>query len=201
MARATLTTLINEVRGRIREGRGTAYYTTYGTAQYWDDDQIQAVLDRHRQDLHRYEVAPLQTYAGGSVVYKEYPLPVRFLEPTSDGGSATFYLETGAGVVVGTANYTPDYNRGHVTFSADQAGSTYYLYARAYDPDGAAAEIWRQKAGDYTTAVDFTTDNHSISRGKVIDNCFKMAQFYEQRSLGGGFSVTTLTRSDVNTVY
>ncbi|TXH58137.1 MAG: hypothetical protein E6Q97_03030 [Desulfurellales bacterium] len=201
MARNTLTTLINEVRGRIREGRGTAFYTTYGTAQYWDDDQIQAVLDRHRQDLYRVAIPPQETYSAGTVIYKEYPLPARFLETTSDGGSATFYLETAAGSVVGTANYTPDYNRGHVTFSADQAGSVYYLYAHAYDPDGAAAEIWRQKAGDYATAVNFSTDNHRIDRGAVIKNCMDMSKFYEARSLGGGFAVTTFTRSDTNTVY
>jgi len=190
--------LIQEVRVRTQEN--DTDYTTLSATQYWDDDQIERVLDRHRQELWRVPVPPVQTYSGGTVIYKDYPLPANHLEQTS-GGTSIFYLETAAGSVVGTANYTPDYNRGYVTFSADQAGSTYYLYARTYDPDGAAAEIWRHKAGRYATAVNFSTDNHRIDRGAVIKNCLDMAKFYEARSASGGMSVTTLYRSDVNTVY
>ena len=197
MARSTLSDLIHEVRGRIRDGRGTANYTTYGTAQYWDDDQIQGVLDRHRQDIYRCAIAPTQKYNNGTVIYTDYYLPHKFLERTSEGGSATFYLENAAGAVIGTANYTPDYNRGYVSFSADQAGSVHYLYASSYDVDGAAAEIWRQKAGDYATAVNFSTDNHRVDRGAIIANALKMAEFYEARSSRGGFNVTTMHRSDV----
>ena len=119
------------------------------------------------------------------------------MERTSGGGSATFYLENAAGSVIGTANYTADYNRGYVSFSADQAGSVHYLYASTYDVAGAAAEIWRQKAGDYATAVNFSTDNHRVDRGAIIANALKMADYYEVRSLHGGMNTTTMYRTDV----
>jgi hypothetical protein len=115
---------------------------------------------------------------------------------TTSGGTAVFYIENGSNEQVGTANYSVDYRRGAVTFTADQGGTTHMMTARSYDPDAAAAEIWKMKAAQYATSFDFSTDNHSIKRGDVMKRCMDMAQFYESRSKSGGFNVTTLYRSD-----
>jgi len=184
-----MATLITTLRGYTQVG--TADYAV-GTVNYWSDDQLQDRLDAHRQDVYRAPLQPIQTYSGGTVVYHDYHSAYSNLEATS-GGTAIFYVEDAAGSAVGTALYTPDYNRGVITFAADTGGSSYYLYGRAYDMNAAAADVWRQKAGHYATAVNFSTDNHRIDRGEIIKNCLSMAGFYAQQS---GATTVLINRGD-----
>jgi len=170
--------LIYRLRGLTQVS--TSDYTV-GVTAYWMDNQVQDVLDAHRQDVYRAPLTPIQVYNGGTVEYHDYHSAYSNLEATS-GGTSIFYVEDAAGSAVGTALYTPDYNRGVVTFAADTGGSSYYLYGRAYDMNAAAADVWRQKAGHYATAVNFSTDNHRIDRGEIIKNCLQMAGFYAQQS-------------------
>lgn len=195
MARSTMTYLINEVRVRTNAGTASSL-ETHGTVAYWGDDQIQDVLDRHRVDIWRLPLNAQPTYNGGTVVYQNFPTDQTYLEET-DAGTAVFYLEDGTNTQVGTALYNVDYQRGFVTFGSDTGGSAYYMTARSYDPDAAAAEIWRIMSSWYATDFDFSTDNHSVKKGDIIDNCMKMAAFFESRSKTGGFNVTTLWRSDI----
>jgi len=188
-----MTDLIQEVKVRINAG--TAFPAQTGTGFYWSGEEIEKVLDRHRVDLWRLPMEVQTTYEGATVVYKNFYSHQTFLEAT-DGGTAVFYIENGSNLQVGTANYTVDYQRGAVTFSADQGGTSHYMTARSYDPDAAAAEIWKMKAAEAATSFDFTTDNHSVKRGDVMKRCMDMAQFYESRAKSGGFNVTTLYRSD-----
>ena len=177
-ARTTMATLITRLRGFAQAG--TADYSVSGTT-YWTDNQLQDVLDAHRQDVYRALMQPVQIYNGGTVEYHDYFSGINNFEATS-GGTSIFYVEDAAGSAVGTALYTPDYNRGVVTFTADTGGLTYYLYGRTYDLNAAAAEVWRTKAGQYAMAVNFSTDNHRIDRGKIIENCFAMADHYDRLS-------------------
>lgn len=187
--------LINEVRVRTNTGTSSTL-ETHGTVGYWGDDQIEDVLDRHRVDIWRMSLNAQPTYSGGTVVYKDFPTGQTYLEETN-AGTAVFYLEDGANAQVGTALYSVDYQRGYVTFASDAGGSAYHMTARSYDPDAAAAEMWRIMASWYATDFDFSTDNHSVKKGAIIDNCLKMADFYAQKSKTGSFNVTTLWRSDV----
>jgi hypothetical protein len=191
--RPTMAYLIQEVKGKINAG--TAQPVTQGTGHYWSDERIQDVLDRHREDIYRLPLRAQQTYSGGTVVYKTFYSDTTYLEVTS-GGSVIFYLENGSNQQVGTANYSVDYQRGVVTFTADQGGTVHMMTARSYDPDAAAAEIWRTKAANYATAFDFSTDNHSVKRSNVMQQCMEMAKYYDGQSKSGGFNVTTLYRSD-----
>ena len=188
-ARSTMATLITRLRGLSQAG--TADYTV-SSVTYWTDDQLQDVLDEHRQDIYRAPMQPIQIYNGGTVEYHDYHSGYSNLEATS-GGTAIFYVEDAAGNAVGTALYTPDYTRGVITFPADTGGSAYYLYGRTYDLNAAAAEVWRTKAGQYAMAVNFSTDNHRIDRGKIIENCFFMADRYDR--MGEPTSVI-ITRND-----
>lgn len=190
--RSTMSALIEKTRGltNTQTGDGTVEY-----AAYWSSQQIQDVLDRHRSDIYRQPIAPIQTYEGGTVVYKNYPFGIQHLEQTS-GGTAIFYVQGGDNTTVGTASYAIDYNRGEITFNSDTSGSVYYLYARAYDIDAAAAEIWRMKAAQVADSFDFSTDNHSVKKSQVYEHCLKMANYYEQRS-GAGVNVTQMYRSDL----
>jgi hypothetical protein len=173
-ARSTMAELILRLRGLTNAG--TADYSL-GTANFWDDTHLQEVLDRHRVDVMREVVAPQAKHVGGTVEYHDYYSQFGNLEATN-GGTAIFYMEAAAGADIGTANYSVDYQNGVVSFPADQKGSVYYLTGRSFDMNGAAADVWRQKASHFTEHYDFSTDNHSLKRGQVIDNCLKMSSHY-----------------------
>ena len=108
MARTTMATLITSLRGLTQAGIND--YTVSGLS-YWTDNQLQDVLDAHREDVYRAPMYAVQVYNGGSVEYHDYHSGYSNLEATS-GGTAIFYVEDATGSAVGTALYTPDYNRG-----------------------------------------------------------------------------------------
>ena len=188
--RDTMINIIQEVKIRT-----DTTDLTPSSGFYWSDEEIENVLDRHRVDIWREPLVAQETYSSGTVVYKTFYSDQTFLESTS-AGTAIFYIENGSNQIVGTANWTADYMRGVVEFTTDQGGTSHWLTARSYDPDAAAAEIWKMKAAKYATSFDFSTDNHSVKRGAVMKQCMEMAAFYESRAKSGGFNVTTLYRSD-----
>jgi hypothetical protein len=192
MARSGLSDLFLQVRAMT--DAGTADYTqTGGTAVYWDDNQLQIVLDRHRTDI---TFEPLQMVpkrvGGGTVQYLEYRSEYANFEQTT-GGTAIFIVEDSTGTDSGTANWSADYARGVVTFGSDQAGTAYYLTGRSYDLNAAAADIWRTKAAQASKRFDFSSDNHSVSRSQLMKNALEMASYYEGKA---SVAVTTLYRSD-----
>src|SRR5512145_850137 len=106
MARSTMAELIEVVRGMAN--CGTADYTL-GTANYWDDDHLQQVMDRNRYDVYREPLTMIPShYGGGTVQYFEHVSAWDNFEQTS-GGSAIFFMEDAAGVDQGTALWSADY--------------------------------------------------------------------------------------------
>lgn len=198
MTRTGMNDLITELRGLTEAG--TAEWSIVGsggTATYWDDSQLQNILDIHRRDV---VFEPLQMYpvqvSGGSLNYKDYRSMYGFYE-TTDGGTAILYLQDSTGANIGTANYTPDYRRGQFEFSQDQGGSVYYVTGRSYDLNSAAADVWRRKASHYSaTSFDFSTDNHSISRSQVYTHCLEMASYFEGMS-ADSIQTIPMFRSDM----
>lgn len=194
MARSGMSTLITELRSLTEAG--TADYTIASTA-YWSDDQLQDILDLNRRDVifEQLRMYPVQI-AGGSISYLDYRSAYGYYEATT-GGTAILYLQDSTGAVIGTANYTTDARRGQFQFSANQAGSVYYLTGRSYDLNSAAAEIWRRKAAHYApTSFDFQTDNHSISRSQVYQHCKEMADYFSGVS-SESVQTVQMFRSDV----
>jgi len=198
MARSGMAALITEMRGYIEAG--TADYNiigSAGTTYYWSDDQIQDVLDIHRNDIifEQLSMYPVQI-AGGSLSYQDYRSGYGFYEQTT-GGTSIFYVQDSTGANVGTASYTPDYRRGQVQFGSNQAGTVYYLTGRSFDLNAAAADIWRRKAAHFSaTSFDFSTDNHSVSRSQVYKHALEMAGFFEGKS-AGAITTVPIFRSDV----
>lgn len=194
-ARQTMSELIAELRGMTEAGIND--YSIAGV-NYWNDAQLQKVLDKHRDDFIYEALEPEPVVGvGGTSLYYTYELHNReYLEQT-DGGTARFYLQDGTGANVGTANYSVDYLRGYVTFNQDQRGTTYFATGFNYDINSAAADIWRRKASHHHSAFSFSTDNHSVQREQVYKHCIEMAEMYESMSEE---SVTTLqiTRSDTD---
>ena len=187
-ARTGMSDIIQELRNRTEAG--TADYSL-GTANFRDDDQMQSVLDQHRVDIYREQLTPLpDSIGGGSLVYKRYESAYNWLEAVTSG-TLLFQIEAANGDLQGTANYSGDHKRGLVTFTADQGGTAYFLTGRAYDLNGAAADVWRKKAGHYATAITVESDGQKLNREQIIKHCWMMVEAYENR--GGGAAIVEFT--------
>lgn len=191
MARTGMTELINVLRG-YTDTSDNDYQI--GTATYWEDTQLQTVLDRHRTDVIYEQLTVDPKYVGGSIQYFTYRSNHANYEQTT-GGTAIFWLEHGTGDDVGTANYSVDYLNGIVTFIADTGGSVLYLTGRSYDINAAAADVWHQKMAHYAGKFSFSTDTQKFNRNELITNARLMAEYYG--SQGKPFTVT-MYRSDVD---
>ena len=187
MARTGMQTLIDTVRGYANAG--TAEFTLDNT-HYWDDVELQRVLDRHRQDVVFAEMIPVQSYSGGTPIYLEYQAGYNDIE----SGTAVFKIENADGTVGG---WTMDYARGVATFATDQGGSAYYWTGHTYDLDAAAADIWRLKAANVANLFDFTTDGHSIKRSDKRKEYLAMADYYQNRSVNESIRTVKIYRGDV----
>jgi len=192
-ARSGVSHLVDVLRGMTESG--TADYTI-GTANYWDDDHMQYILDNHRTDVYHEELGKVENWNGGTIRYLDYVSRYKNLEKTT-GGTAIFIIEDRTGADVGTANYSVDYFRGRITFGSDTGGSVLYLTCRSYDLDGAASEIWKSKASHAANLYDFSTDNHRFARSQYMQHCLDMANRYAQTS-SSSTQTTVLIRSDVN---
>jgi hypothetical protein len=197
-ARASMADLITAVRGFTNAG--TADFSI-GSQAYFTDDQLQAVLDRYATNLYDVQMtAQAQYNSGGSVEYKEYRTPTTWLESTI-GGTSRFTVTNGLGSISGTANWSADYPSGIVTFVTDQAGVGRFITGRSYDVYAAAADIWEQKGAAYATAIDFSTDNHSIKRSHIAKICSDMARKYASMATTGGSSSADVVRGDQAVMY
>lgn len=169
--RTGMADLVSTIRGMTNTGTGDY---SIGTVSYWSDDQLQNIMDIHRADVQFYPLAPNVWQESGSVVYKEFLSGLTNIEQ----GTVT-YLQTSAGSSVGTANYSIDYTRGVVSFTANQNGTAYYITTRTFDLNGAASDVWKQKAVQVASRFDFSTDNHSVKVSQIYDHYMKQASYYE----------------------
>lgn len=156
---------------------GTADYTL-GTVTYWTDDLLQGVLDRYRTDIFSERLEAVSTLRAGTVYYYDYYATPREYEQ----GTAQFRVTDAAGNAI-----TPDtinYEAAHVSFgTVNQLGSAYYLTARAYDLNAAAATVWRAKAANVSAYYDFSADGHSMSRSQMVKQFQEMAQLYASQAM------------------
>lgn len=189
-ARVTMADLIGDVRDLVGDAAGTA--------QVFNDRQVLRELDaRRREIVFEPMYAQVRQVAGGSIAYYDYYAGCGNLE-TTDGGTAVFTIQDSTGATQGTAGWSADYRRGHVTFTTDRRGTAYYLTARAYDTYGAAAALLRQWATRLAREFDFSTDGQSFSRSQQTRGLLTQAQEYERQSWSAVGSVQML-RSDIAT--
>ena len=193
MIRTTILPLIDTLRGMTNAG--TADYTIAGQS-YWQDEQLQAVLDRNRVDIFEQDLQTVsQTATDGTEEWKRYFTPAKWLE-TTDGGTAVFFLQVAGGSVVPLAEYSVDYERGVIEFTSDRGGQTIYMTARSYDVYAAAADVWEQKAAQAASLIDFSTLNHSVKRAHVSTMYQKQADKYRALS-NTGSTIADTVRSDL----
>lgn len=191
MARTGMQTLIDTVRGYANAAPDEWEVTSDSSiVTYWDDEEIQRVLDRHKREYIHALLDAQPTYESGSSVFKQYLLGTGNVE----SGTAVFKVEDTAGTVTG---YTVDYARGVVTFTADQSGKSFWWSGFAYDLNAAAADIWRMKASHVANLVDFSTDGHSVKRSQQAKQYLDMAGYYQNRSVSEGVTTAKIVRDDL----
>jgi len=191
MARAGMQTLIDTVRGFANAAPDEwTISTDTSLVEYWSDEEIQRVLDRHKREYIHELMDAQPTYESGTTVFKQYLLGVGNVE----SGTAVFKIEDTAGTVTG---YTVDYTRGIATFLTDQSGKAFYWSGFAYDLNAAAADIWRMKASHVAGLVDFSTDGHSVKRSQQAQAYLNMANYYQSRSASEGFTTAKIVRNDL----
>jgi hypothetical protein len=183
--------LIDTVRGYSNAGASEwTISTDSSVTTFWDDSEIQKVLDRHKSEVIHAEMQQVESYSGGAIVYLQYRTNI----PNIEAGTAAFKIEDTAGTVTG---YTMDYARGVATFSTDQAAKSLWWSGFAYDLDAAAADIWRMKASHAAELVDWSTDGHSVKRSQAVKACLDMAAYYQGRSQTEGAMSVKITRDDL----
>ena len=173
MARSGMYDLILRVRN-LTDTAGTA-----GTA-IWTDEEIEDTLDDHKYRVHREELEREKTYLTNTTYeYRVFHSRYRDYEQ----GTAYFQVADSAGSArVLATDYTADYQRGVVTTVTDQAGTTLYLTGWSYDLNGAAADLWRMRAGKVSSYYSVDMDGHRLSRSDWFKHCSEMAEMYDRRS-------------------
>jgi len=183
-------TLIDTVRGYANAAPDEwSVSTNTSLVEYWSDEEIQRVLDRHKTEYIHEPLEPITSYSSGSAVMLRYSTGVHNLE-----GGTEFKVEDVSGTVTPASI---DYARGIVTFATDQAGKPYWWSGFACDLDAAAADIWRMKASHVAGLVDFSTDGHSIKRSQQAQAYLNMAGYYQQRSASEGVTTAKIVRDDL----
>lgn len=150
-----------------------------GSAIWADSEDVQDVLDRHSERIYREPLTHERTLTGsGTAVYTIYRSRYANLE----AGTANFQLEDAAGTQRGTATYTADYAAGVITMASDQLGTALYLSGYSYDLNGAAADLWRERAGQLAERVDARTGDNSLSRSQMMKQALTMADYYAKQA-------------------
>lgn len=174
---------------------------TIGSDTYWTNKHLESVLDRNRTDIYRERLTVEPIYSGGSLIYQDYYFARGHVEQLTDG-SQIFRLENSAGSIVGTADYTVEYEARHIQFDSNTENTVYYLSYRSYNVEMAAADVWQQKAASISeSAYEISTDNHTIKRKEKLASYLQMASLWRNKalsSIGGKTSEKYLIRSDVN---
>jgi len=152
-----------------------------GTA-VWDNDMLQTVLDEHK--LHVWH-EPLEMEradtSASTYEYKRFHSRWGDLEEDTSG-TAYFQVQDSAGAQRGTATYTADYVRGMLMMAADQEGTALYLTGWSYDLNGAAADLWRERAAKTSSYYDVWMGEHRLSRNQWTKQCLEMAHEFERKA-------------------
>jgi len=185
-ARAGMAEIIAELRAL--GAAGTADFSIAGVA-YFTDDQLQAILDQHRQDWTAIPLIAQSYQENGTTYYYDYFIPPdlgKFWEREASG-TAYWRVTDSTGVDQGTSLYDVDWDGLKITFAADQKGTFYCLTGRTFDLNRAAAQVWRQKAAYYAMDVDWQTDGHRVNASQASKQCLAFAEEFEAKA--GGVSV------------
>ncbi len=185
-----MATLITELRGMT--GVGTADTTIAGTTWY-TDDQLEDILDRHRETCYDVRMIAQPVTIAGTALYKDYVIPGNGHWFEEDAADSVWQVKTSTGGTASIPTHTVNYQDGRVTFTADQGGTVYLVDYRHYNLNLAAADVWEQRATNVAHEIDWSSDNHRIMSGKKKEHFMSMAQEYRAKA---GPSTRKLVRID-----
>ena len=171
-ARAGMATLIIELRGMT--GVGTADTVIAGTTWY-TDDQLEDILDRHRDTCYDVSLIKDPVTIGGTLLYKDYLIPGNDHWFETDAAASVWQVKDSVGGTASIPSHSVNYPDRRITFAATTGGTAYNIDYRRYDLNRAAADVWEQRATHTAAVTDWSSDNHSVKAQNVIDNFNRMA--------------------------
>ena len=196
-------TLADRLRNLTNAGDGDY---TVGTVVYWTDEHLQDVLDRHQVWVVNHPVTFVpQTQAGGTVNYLTAITGYRDWEAAAGtAGTERFIVRETDGDFNSSANYTPDYENGRITWSATQGGTAYMVTGYSYDVYAAAVDVLRQRLAYLDYWYDFEADNQTFTRSQVVDNINGLIANFKplignnvKGAKSGDLSISQMVRVDI----
>lgn len=169
-ARVSMAALISQVRTLIGDPSGVSQALT--------DDEIQAVMDTHRQEARYLALKGLLDYEAGSPVYKVWQVPTeRVQAPQGQWESSAALVDTQYQALTPSS---ADYVTGRWTFGTSQTGVL--LTGWCYDLYGAAADLLEAWAGKAAGDYDFTADGATFHRSQKAEGLRKLAAEYRKKA-------------------
>ena len=184
MARSEMAALIARLRALVTD--------TDAETQTWDDDALQAALDRRRIYVNQERLTGIPTKTAAGVDY------LRFESEYSDFEDGVT-LEDSTFTTIAHAAGGEDLDNGAWTFDNEPARPV-YLTGWAYDLYGAAADLLETETASWATSYDFSADGGSYSRSQAFKQLGELIATYrtQQKGYGGRDSHAVLIRDDVN---
>lgn len=183
-ARPGMTDLISDLR--LKTDTSPDEVSVNGVS-YWTDDQLQDILDQHRQDVDVQLVA-YPRYESGELLTKIYYIPNKVLTTLENDPSVLEIVDRYGNAATG---YTVDLSGRKVTFDADTGGTAYWLRGRQFDVDYAAADVWAAKASHRAALVDWRAGGQTLYEDQEYQHCLEREKFYRGKRL----SVSRLVHS------
>ena len=172
--RSTCLTLIH----RLRRYAGDPYSHT----QFFSDDDLQDILDRHRIPWRQWELTPERTMTQGGIwSFTDY-------FARGEGGAVQIGdWELGYALQWGDwSSLTPatsDENTGHWTFNLAAPGQMppVFITGYSYDLAGAAVECWESRAASLWAKFDATSQGMTARRSQMYDHCCDRAEHFRMQ--------------------
>ena len=195
--RSSMSAVVEELRQKTEAGNDD-----YEVAEksYWSDNDLQAVLDGHRNYHTGISLVVRGVPVENDTQYYRYEFPPGFnrlaIEGTAEGTAGfKVALSTGATVAAGgTPDWTFAPNDKSITFDRDTEGTAYYWTGYSYNLYAAAREIWLKKAAHAWTAINFAADGAKFEREALHKHCLIMADTMVEAQ---GIGVSTMERTDL----
>lgn len=172
--RPTMRTLVDNLRQITAASTGDLY----GGVEYWTDEQLEAILDKHRKLAPTIPVTAIEMYESGSPSWRFFS----FHKPDW----AIFEPNGVLGDEYGNAPDpapTIDYSSGIVEFAQNPAKKQYLLRAWVYDLNMAASEVWEVKAAQRFDWVDHKGGHHFFKDSQTPQFCADRAAYYRKRRI------------------
>lgn len=175
--RPTMVDLVDRIRSVTAAGETDEFQGQ----TFWSDDQLQAELDREKTLVYAERLVPVIRKIDSQLSYKiqKFTLPDgRWLEPV-------FSIRDVDGVEITVPTYTVEYSdgAGQVTFSAEPTTDTLYIDLITFDWNGAAAEIWKQKAAHRFDFIRVKGGDHQFDFEAEYKHCLARADFHASKRI------------------